>query len=138
MSIGGKNTTWKHGTQAVPGTLTDYSANMRSVSPNYDRETVDATTFGDSYKDHEMSFKNAAFETVYKYSEALYAELRSVYHNDTSVIFEYSPNGTTSTYPKDTGTMFITKIDTAAQIGNLLEINVSWQVSGAVTPGAHS
>lgn len=139
MAIGGKNTKFKHGTHGALATNTDFSADIRSVTPNYDRETVDATTFGDAYKDHEMSFKNATFEIVYKYKTdgTIYSMLTSLYSNDEEVTFEYSPNGTTATYPKDTGSMFITKISTPTQIGNLIECSVSWQVNGAVTFGAH-
>lgn len=136
--IGGKNTTWKHGTFGALTTLTNFTTKTRSVTPNYDRETVDGTTFGDTYKDHEMSFKNATYEVVYKYDETLYGQLTAIFSNDSEVSVEYSPNGTTSGYPKDTSSAFITKIGAPTQVGNLIEITVSWQVNGAVTFGTHS
>jgi hypothetical protein len=133
--IGGRNTTLKHGTHGALTTLTDFTAKTRSVTPNYDRETIDATTFGDADKDYEMSFKNYTYEVVYKGDETLYGQLRSIFANDESVSIQYAINGSTSGYPKDEATAFITKLGAPAQVGQLMEFSVSWQVSGAMSFG---
>lgn len=138
MAVGGKNSNWKHGTNASPTVLVDYSSNTMSVTMSNEGETVEATTFGDSYRDFEQSFKNATIEVQYKYDKTMFDALALIYNNGTLVDFALSPDGTTaSTTVKISGKAFITSFGTPVEIGNLLVCDVSWQVSGAVTFGAN-
>jgi hypothetical protein len=138
MAIGGKLTTWKHGTHGALTTLTDFTSKTRSVTPNYDRETVDATTFGDADKDYEMSFKNYTYEVMYKGDSTLYGQLREIFANDESVSVQYSVDGTASGKPKDEITAFIQKLSPPAQVGQLIEFSVTWQGTGAMAFGSHA
>lgn len=133
MAIGGQSTLWKHGTHAATGTATDYTSSTRSVSPSWDQETVDATVFGDAYKDFEASFKNSTISATYKYSTAMWTVLTDIYSNGDTVAFEIGPDGSTTGKPKITGNMFITKLDLPLSVGALEEISVSFQVTGSVT-----
>jgi hypothetical protein len=133
--IGGKNTTWKHGTNGALTTNTDFSAKTRSLSPSFDAEEVDATVFGDAYREFEQSFKNASISATYKYDTTVFGQIAAIYANGDEVTFEIGPDGTTTGKPKITGSMVIGAggFSLPLNVGDLEEITVNWRVSGAVT-----
>lgn len=133
MSLGGKDSTWKHGTNGAVSSNTDFTTKTRELDPVFDGEHVDATVFGDSYRDSEQSFKSAEISSTYKYDTTVWGQLTAIYNAGDTVTFEIGPTGAANGNAKITGSMFITKIGTKIGIGELLEIVVSWQVSGAVT-----
>lgn len=133
MAIGGKDTTFKHGTNGAIAVNTDFTSYIREVNPSFEAEQVDSTTFGDTYRDFEQSFKNATIETTYKHDTTRFGQLAAIYNAGDIVTFEYGPTGIASGNPKITGSMFITKLGAPTKIGELIELAVSWQVSGAVT-----
>lgn len=137
MAVGGALSDWRHGKHGTPTSLTDFTQKTMSVTANFEAEQVESTTFGDSYRNYEQSFKNATIEAVYKYDSTLYGELADIYSNGTAVNFQLSPDGAASPKPKITGSMFITSFGIPVEVGNLLQFNVSFQVDGAVTFGTH-
>lgn len=138
MALGGKNSDWQHGTNAAPTVLTDFTGKTMSVTLNAEAETVESTVFGDAYRDYEQSFKNATLDVQYKYDATIYGQLADLYNNGTIVDFRLSPDGTGSTKPKIEGDAFITSFGTPVEVGNLLVLDVSFQVSGALSFGTHS
>ena len=138
MALGGKNSNWRHGTNAAPTVLTDFTSKTMSVTLNAEAETVESTVFGDAYRDYEQSFKNATIDVQYKYDATIYGQLADLYNNGTIVDFQLSPDGTGSTKPKIEGDAFITSFGTPVEVGNLLVLDVSFQVSGALAFGTHS
>ena len=134
MALGGKNSAWKH---KLTGnlTLTDFTTKTMSVTLNASAEQVESTTFGDSYRNYEQSFKNATVEAEYKYDATLYGQLAAIYNNGDIVDFELYPDGDAAAKPKITGSAFITEFGTPVEIGNLLTLSVSFQVDGALTFG---
>lgn len=135
MALGGKNSAWKHGTNGALTTVTDFTTKTMSVTLNASAETVESTTFGDSYRNYEQSFKNATIDLEYKYDATLYGQLAAIYNAGDIVDFELYPDGDTSTKPKITGKAFITEFGTPVEIGDLLTLEVTWQVDGALTFG---
>jgi hypothetical protein len=138
MALGGKNSNWQHGTNGAPTVLTNFTTKTMSVTLNAEAETVEATVFGDAYRDFEQSFKNATIDVQYKYDATLYGQLAAIYNAGDVVNFQLSPDGTTSTNPKITGAAFVTSFGTPVEVGNLLVLDVSFQVSGVVTFDTHS
>lgn len=138
MALGGKNSNWQHGTNAAPTVLTDFTTKTMSVTLNAEAETVESTVFGDAYRDYEQSFKNATIDVQYKYDSTIYGQLADLYNNGTIVDFQLSPDGTGSLMPKITGKAFVTSFGTPVEVGNLLVLDISLQVSGALTFGSHS
>jgi len=132
MAVGGSLSTWKHGTNGAVSSNTDFSAKTREVTPSFEAEQVESTTFGDTYRDYEQSFKNATIEVTYKYDTTLFAQLAAIYNAGDIVTWELGPTGIVATNPKITGSMFMIKLGNPVKVGDLLEISVSWQVSGAV------
>jgi hypothetical protein len=133
MSVGGKDTTWKHGTHGAVSSNSNYTTNTMSVSPNFNAEEADATVFGDGSRSYEATFENAQIDVVYKYDTAMFAVLAAIYSGRDSVTWELGPTGTTSTFAKITGSMVMTKFDTSLSVGDVIKISVSWRVTGAVT-----
>lgn len=133
MAISGRNTTWKHGTNGAVSTNTDFTAKTMMVNPSFEAEEVESTTFGDGYRDYEQSFKNATIEVEYKHDTTIFAQLAAIYNAGDTVTFEIGPTGATSTNPKITGSMVMTKFNTPLNVGELEKLSCSWRVTGAVT-----
>lgn len=136
MALGGKNSTWKHKLTGN-ATLTDFSTKTMGVTLNASGETVEATVFGDTYRDYEQSFKNATIDVTYKYDATIYGQIAAIYNAGDTVDFELFPDGdstgTGTSKPKITGAIFITSFGTPVEIGNLLQMSVTFQVAGALT-----
>ena len=135
MAIGGSSSSWQHGTNGATGVLTDFSAKTISVEASWEAEQVESTTFGDTYREYEQSFKNGSIEVEYKYDATIFGQLSAIYNGGDTVIFELGPTGTTAGMVEIDGSMFITELGMPVEIGELLVIPVTWQVSGAVTFG---
>ena len=133
MSIGGKDTTWKHGTHGAVSSNTDFTTKTMSLSPNFNAEEADATVFGDGSRSYEATFENAEIGAVYKYDTTVFGQLAAIYSGRDAVTWEIGPTGTTSTFVKITGSMVMTKFDTGLGVGEVIKINVQWRVTGAVT-----
>lgn len=141
MALGGKNSVWKHGTNGAVSTNTDFTTKTMSVTLNAAAEQVESTTFGDTYRNYEQSFKNATIDTTYKYDATLYGQLAAIYNGGDTVTFELGPDGSdvvSPAKPKISGSAFITSFGTPVEIGNLLQMSVSWQVDGSVTFGTYT
>jgi hypothetical protein len=134
MALGGKNSTWKHKLTGN-ATLTDFSTKTMGVTLNASGETVEATVFGDTYRDYEQSFKNATIDVTYKYDTTVYGQIAAIYNAGDTVDFELYPDGDAAGKPKISGAIFITSFGTPVEIGNLLQMSVTFQVAGALTFG---
>lgn len=138
MAIAGNLTDWRTATHGSPTSLTDYTAKTLSVQMSLDGEEVDATTFGNFYRDFERSFINGTFEVQYKYDSTIWGVVSLLMTNGTSVDFQYSPDGTTTGKPKVTGAMVCTSMGSPASVGDLLVIDVTFRINGAVTFDSHA
>ncbi len=137
MAIGGKNSVWKHGTVGAPTTLTDL-ANTREASFDAEGETVDATVWGDGFRAHEQSFKNATVSSQYKYTPAVFAALGALFSSGEEVDFELSPDGEATGDALVSGKAFITTFGSPVTLGDLVVQNIDWQVTGPVLFDVHS
>ena len=138
MAVGGQNSDWRHGKNGAPTVLTDFTAKTMSVTLSAEAEQVESTTFGDSYRDYEQSFKNATIDVQYKYDPTMFDDIADIYNAGDIVDFRLSPDGTGSQKVKIEGKAFVTSFGTPVEIGNLLVLDVSFQVSGALTFGTHT
>lgn len=138
MAIGGSSSDWRTGTNGAVAVLTDFSAKTISVESSFEAEQVESTTFGDTYREYEQSFKNGTIEVEYKYDATIFGQMAAIYNGGDTVSFQLSPTGTASGAVKITGSAFITELGMPVEIGELLQMSVSYQVSGAVTFSTHS
>ena len=137
MPIGGKNSKFKHGTDAVPGTVTDFSGKIIDFNLDQDAETVDATVWNDGFRQWEQSFKNAEITVQYKYDKTVYGQLGALMSNGTEIDWEFSPDGVATDDAKVEGVMFMVKRGSPVTLGDLLVVDCDYQVTGAVTDGVH-
>lgn len=138
MAIGGVLSDFRHGTHGALTTLTDFSAKTISVDIDRSREKVESTTFGNSNRSYEASFKDAKIKAVYKYDTTVYGQLAELWNNDETVDFQGSPTGTATGNVKISGDMFMESFKLGMDIGELLQIEVEWMATGTVTDATHS
>lgn len=131
MAIGGRLTSWKHGTSGALTTLTDFSTKTMEASFDRDAEQVDATCFQATYRSKEGSFINGAFTVTYKYDTTIYGQLSALLAQ--TVDFEYGPDGTTTGKPKSSGSAVLLKVGTPTKVGTLLAMTCNFETSGTVT-----
>lgn len=135
MAIGGSSSDWRHGTNGAVSSLTDFSAKTISVEASWEAEQVESTTFGDTYREYEQSFKNGTIEVEYKYDTTIFGQMSAIYNGGDTVSFALSPTGTVNGEVEITGSMFMTELGMPVEIGELLSMSVTWQVTGAVVFG---
>lgn len=108
-----------------------------SVVPTFDGEEVDATVFGDSFREFEQTFKSHSYAVRYKYDATIWQILADLWSNGTEVTFELGPVGTTSTNPKITGSMILTSFSEPFTVGELQVMEVTFRGTGAPTFGTY-
>jgi hypothetical protein len=137
MAIAGQLSDFRHGTNGALTTLTDFTAKTLGVSLSIEGEEVDATTFGNVYRDFEGSFIGGSFSVTYKYDATIFGQLGAIMTNRDSIDFQWSPDGTASGKPKVTGAMVMTSLNNDASVGDLLQIECEFRINGAITFGTH-
>lgn len=134
MAVGGKDSTWQHGTNGAVGALTNFTTSTMAVSPSFNAEEADATVFGDAYRDYEQTFKNATISSTYKFSTTVWNQLAAIYNGGDTVIFQLAPTGETGggINAKITGSILITSLGMPVAVGDIIKFDVTWRVAGAV------
>jgi hypothetical protein len=138
MPLGGKDTVFSHATNGSPSSNNSYTAKMRSLSIAFDGEEVDATVFGDGFREYEQSFKSATINATYKMDAAIWTVLTDLYTNGTEITFEIGPLNSDAPNPKITGSMVMISFTEGLDIGTLQEIPVVFRMTGAPTFGVYT
>lgn len=138
MAIAGKDTYWAHATHGSPSSNTNYTTKTRSLNITLDGEEVDATVFGDAYREYEQSFKSAEITVQYKYDSTIWTVLTDLYDNGTSITWEAGPVGTTNGSPKLSGSQVLRSLGLPYNVGELQVMDATFRVTGAVTFGTYS
>ena len=137
MAIAGQLSDVRHGTNGAVAVLTDFTAKTRNFSLNIEGEEVDATTFGNVYRDFEGSFIGGTISATYKHDTTVFGQLGAIMVNRDSIDFQWSPDGTASGKPKVTGAMVMTSFQNDGSVGDLLEIQCEFRINGAITFATH-
>jgi len=130
MSIGSVVGTWEHASSGAPSTNVDYTAKVRAFSTNLSRDAVEGTNFSESSRSYVAGLKTGEINCTYEYDDTINDIIEDLWSNGTSVTFEYSPLG--STAPNMTGSMFCTGMNLNVGVGELLEIEATFQITGDV------
>lgn len=136
--------TFRHGKNSVfkiddsGGTLRDISNVLNSVSFPREVETLETTSFGSSSRSYVVGFSDATISIEGSYDATVDGYLAGVVGSETSLSFEYGPEGSTSTYVKYTGECFLTSYEVSGGVGDIVSFSAEFQVTGAVTKGAYS
>lgn len=144
MAIGGKNTAWKTGTHGAAATLTTFTSKVKSIDFPLSVEEVEQTVFGSGFREYEASFKNGEISVTYKYDDTIWGQLIDIWNNQTTVNWEFSPDGTASGKPKisglaasGSGGAVLLEVTINPSVGEALDIETRWRATGQITPGAH-
>lgn len=135
MSIGGRLTDFRHGLQPTPTALTDFTAKTKSLSFPFESEEVEQTVFGSGFREYEASFKSGTIDATYKYDATVWAQLAAIFSNQTTVDFQIAPDGATTGKPKINGSMVLLNLSAPASVGEALDIETSWRMTGTFTFG---
>lgn len=144
MAIGGKLTNWRHGTQAAPTTLTDYTSSTKSIDFPLSSEEVEQTVFGSGFREYESSFKSGEISVTYKYTDAMWTVLKDIWSNQTTVDWRFSPDGSAAGKPKveglaasGSGGGVLLELNMNPSVGEALDIETRWRATGQITFGTN-
>lgn len=143
MAIGGKLTSFRHGSNGAPTTLVDYSSSIKSIDFPLTSEEVEQTVFGSGFREYEASFKSGETTITYKYTDAIWVVLKDIWTNQTTVDWQFSPDGTASGKPKmeglaaSSGGMVLLDFSINPSVGEALDIEARYRLTGVITPGVN-
>jgi hypothetical protein len=118
------------------GTLVDLSQDVEEINPSWEVENLDVTTLGQTGRKNINGLENHSFSVTYVYDRTAaraYLHNRAIFNNANTQTFEIYPEGTTSTYPKDTGECRVTKITPPIKVGDVMKFTVDYKVDGAIS-----
>lgn len=138
MAVGGKLSSWKHGTHGAVSSLTDFSLKTMDVNLDRTSDQLDATCFQATYRAKEQGFKDGNLTIQYHFDPTVYVQLTDIFNNDDAVDFELGPDGTSTNKVKITGSFIILKVGTPVKVNEVLIIPVSGDTTGAVTDALFS
>jgi hypothetical protein len=130
----GKNASFKVDNSG--GSLTNISDTLNSISFPREIETLETTSFGSSTRSYVVGFQDATISIEGSFDATVDAHLAGILGQETSVSFEYGPEGTTAGQVKYTGEAFMTSYETSAGVGDIVTYSAEFQVTGAITRGA--
>lgn len=131
MAIGSIVGTWEHASHGAPSTNVDYTTKVLSFSADFTRDAVEDSKFGVSSRQYVAGLKAAEISVSYEWDDTINDIIEDLYTNGTAVTFEYSPVGGTT--PNVTGSMFCTAMNIPVGVGELLQLECTFQVTGDVT-----
>lgn len=127
------------GSNGTPTTLVDLSAKTTEASLNREADLPEATTFNSgNARSYAAGLTNATIEATFMWDATIDAHLKALVGYGTPVSFQHGEIGNTSGYPKATGSCFLQSLDKPQQVGDIMSIGASFQVTGAITDGTYA
>lgn len=133
MAIGSVVGTWEHASHGASTTNVDYTSKTMAFAAPFATDMQDATVFGTGFKSFEGGLKSGTISVTYKYDDTINDIIEDLWLNSTLVTFEYSPIGGSS--PNCTGSMICSSMNITAGVGELLQIEAEFQISGTIAFG---
>jgi len=136
MAVHGSKAVIKFGTSGAPGTPTDISQYVKSISFPEEAETHDTTTLGATSKSYIAGLKDATISIDGVFDPTVDAHLNGILGLD-GVAFEYGPAGSTAGSIKYTGNCICTSYEVETPVDDVATFSAEFQVSGNVTRGTY-
>jgi predicted secreted protein len=130
----GSKAVFQLGTATAPGTPTDISAYITSVSFPLEVGTADVTTLGATAKSYMAGLENATISIEGKFDPALDAHLSGI-RRMSNIAFVYGPAGSTANSPRYSGTCMLTSYEVETGVDDAATFSAEFQVIGLVTRG---
>jgi len=128
----GKDCDIGFGTHAVPGTATDITAYVTSVTMPREIDTAETSCMGDTDKSFLAGLKGANISIEGKFDPTVDAHLDGIAGDD-GIIFEYYPQGNSAGKVKYTGSCILTSYEVSESVDDAGSFSAEFQISGAVT-----
>jgi len=132
----GKNTVFKIDDSG--GTLRTISDVLNSVSFPREVETLETTSFGSSSRSYVVGFADATISIEGSFDSTVDGYLAGAVGHESSLSFEFGPEGSTSTFVKYTGECFLTSYEVSGGVGDIVSFSAEFQVTGAITKGTYA
>lgn len=132
----GKNTVFKIDDSG--GTLRNISDVLNSVSFPREVETLETTSFGSTNRSYVVGFQDATISIEGSFDATVDGYLAGVVGSETSLSFEYGPEGSTNGFVKFTGECYLTSYEVSGGVGDIVAFTAEFQVTGAITRGTYS
>jgi hypothetical protein len=117
------------------GSLTDYSAYIDSVEPNFDRESFEFKPIGGNPTKYVIGTARITFDVAGAYDPTM-GTVFETYMTDASPTtrsFDYEPQGATAGLPKYTGECFVSNFKVTTGSDGIARWSATLLVDGAIT-----
>ena len=133
MATVGLNIDFQLGSNGTPTTEVDLSTKVRTADFSRTQDLPDVTAFnGNGARAFAAGLTEGSFDMEFFWDSTIDAHLNGLVGYTTPVEFIYGPDGTTSTRPKYTGTVFLESLNNPATIGDVKVFSATFKVTGAV------
>lgn len=122
-------------------TLTDSGSTIRDLSPYLtkvelpqDVDAAETTTFGATGKTYIPGLRNGTISLEGRFDATAVGWLNGIVGVDARA-FVWGPAGTTTGFVKYSGSGFLTNLAQSGDLGDVVGMNATYQISGAPTVG---
>ena len=122
------------GTASVPGTGTDISTYVTSVSFPFGVDTAETTTLGATAKSYLAGLEDATISIEGKFHATVDAHLNGI-RRLANIAFVYGPAGSTTGNPKYSGTCMLTSYEVEGGVDDAASFSAEFQGEGSITRG---
>lgn len=134
MATVGLNIDFQLGSNGTPTTEVDLSTKVRTADMTRNQDLPDVTAFnGNGARAFAAGLTEGSFDMEFFWDTTIDGHLNGLIGYTTPVEFIYGPDGTTSTRPKYTGTVFLESLTVPATIGDVKVFQATFKVTGAIT-----
>ncbi len=124
---------FQFGSNGTPTSKVDNSTKTKSVDFPREQDLQDVSEFGTTSRKFAVGLSTGTFKAEFYYDSTIYTQLQGLIGYTTAVDFLFGPDGTTSGYPKYTGTMYVKSVGTPVTVGETKMVSVDFQINGTIT-----
>lgn len=131
----GKNTNFQ--IQDSGGVTRDISNVLRSVNFPRQADTAETTAFTSTVKSYVVGIPGATFSIQGMFDQTVDGYLQGIYGMAAARGFVYGPQGSTAGNAKYTGSCYLTNYTITGGVSDMVQGNVDFQITGAITFGTY-
>lgn len=131
------NGDFRFGSNGTPSSLVNNSSKTKSVDFPREQDTLDATALGSTSRNYVVGLSSATLKAEMFWDSTLDAQIQGLIGYATAVTFNYGPDGSTTGYPKYSGSAFLKSAGTPIEVGGVKMVTVDFQITGDVTRGTY-
>lgn len=135
MATVGTQINFEIGSNGTPTTLvTTLSNKVSNVDFSRTQDLPDVTAFnGNGARAFAVGLNEGEFGVEFFWDATVDAHLNGLINYTTAISFQYGPDGSTSGYPKYTGSCFLSDLSTPQTVGDVKKFSATFKVTGSIT-----